>query len=397
LIQLLTLKREPTPRERVLGDVWPAGEGQVLDHRWSAGDGTLDFEDVAEVLRLATGLRKTSDIGPIVLDIAGSGPTFRQNPTDDPYKSGDGGVDDVYLYDPWDLAVAPTGEIYFTEYVANRVRALDTQGKIRTLAGYAKEGFQDGHGVVARFRHPIGIARLPDGSLAVADTLNHAIRRVTLGGDVTTLAGTGKRGFKDGPGVEAQFNEPNGIAADPQGNLYVADELNNRIRKITPDGFVSTLAGEGGKGFEDGPGPDARLFWPTGVTYDPRDGSLFIADMNNHAIRKLTPTGELVTLAGNGVKGTSDGYGSQAQFRIPYGTDLDSEGRLWIADWGNETIRVMQPDGRVETFAGSKPAGHIEGPAPFAKFDGLMNVRVGQNGILFVTSTDNERIQAVFP
>lgn len=397
VIDRVTKDRAPTARERILGDVWPLGDGQVLNHRWSKGDGNLSLADATEILRLAIGLRRTHEVGPIALDVAGSGPTYIQTPSDDPYRSGDGQADAIFLYDPWDLAIAPTGEIYFTEYTGNRVRVLDQRGKVRTLAGSVMGGFKDGKGVAARFRRPMGIAFLPDGSLAVADDLNQSIRRVTLNGEVTTLAGSGRRGFKDGPGNEAQFNEPNGIATDPAGNIYVADGVNNRIRKVAPDGSVTTLAGDGVRGFEDGPALEARLSWPTGVTYDPRDGSLFIADMNNHAIRKLTPAGELITLAGNGTKGTSDGYGADAQFRIPYGTDLDSEGRLWIADWGNETVRIMQPDGRVETYAGSRPAGHIEGPARLAKFYGLMNVRVGKGGVIFLTSTDNQRIAAVFP
>lgn len=380
VLHIVSRRRKTTVRARFLGDLWPPR---------TTGDGRISQEDVRLILRIAVGLQRSRELGPMVFTLAGSGPTQSQNPatTTDPNA----------LFSPYDLTIGPQGEIYFTEEHAHRVRVLEPDGFIRNLAGDIQEGFIDGFAGSARFNHPEGIALHPEGFLVVADTFNHAIRKVTLQGEVTTIAGKGKRGYRDGAGQEALFNQPCGVATDRQGNLYVADTFNRRIRKIFPDGTVITLAGDGRPGLLDGPALEARFHTPSGVIVDPKDGSLYIADMGNNSIRKLTPDGLVITIAGAKHYGHVDGKGPEARFSIPYGVDLDAQGNLWIADWGNESVRILYPDGRVETVAGKLPQGYLDGPTYSAKFRGLMNVRVGPDGLIYLADTDNQRIRVIIP
>ena len=390
----------PYDASYILSDIhpWnPTGEGFYQNGRWYLGNSFLNKGDVVEVLRVAVGLAPARDVGPVVYTAAGTGPSYPN--TDIDSKEGYG--TDLFLFAPWELDVSPAGYVYFTENNAHRVRVLSPTGSVWVLSGGPNPGFRDGPKNRARFKSPEGIALYRDGNLAVADTYNHAIRRVTVPwGDVTTLGGNGIPGYKDGPPSESQFDEPNGVATDPAGNVYVADTKNNRIRKITPDGMTATIAGDGEGGYTDGPALKARLYQPTGVEFDPRDGGLFIADMGNSKIRKLTAAGELVTVAGGGGSnrsGFKDGYGKDALFWNVYCIDLDPRGRLWIADWTNEAVRVMSPDGYVSTVAGSPPLGLRDGRGPNAKFFGLMSVRAAPNGLLYIADTDNQRIRILIP
>lgn len=405
LLQGITGLRPSTAREKLLGDLWPEQEtAQILHRRWTKGDGELTPADAVSVLKTAIGMQPLRDIGPVVYDVAGFGPFFTANAEklhrENSPLVGDGPAEQILLFDPYDAAIGSGGEVYFTEYATGRIRVLETNGYVRTLAGGLTQGYVDGKGHRARFNRPMGIALLPDGSLVVADAFNHVIRRVTLNGEVTTLAGSGRPGWYDSWGTGASFNWPNGVGTDPDGNVYVADTSNHVIRKIATNGEVTTLAGEGEPGFQDGQGERARLYHPTGVFFDPRDGSLLIAEMSNHAIRKLTKEGYVSTLAGNGLPGHGDGHGRNAEFTAPYGVDLDPQGRIWIADWKGGMVRVLYPEqnNKVETAAGIPPdGGYIEGPALEARFKGLMYVRYAPNGMVYLTDTDNQRIRVLAP
>ena len=393
-----TARIRATERDLILGDLTPvASSGTYVNHRWAPKNGILDPDDLLGLARCVVGLASPRELGPIVYNVGGWGSTVLQDPLHNPSQSQNDFSESITLYAPYDLALAPGGEIYFTEFSAHRVRVRDRKGMVRTVAGGPSRGFVDGPPGQARFFSPEGIALLPDGSLIVADTYNHAVRKIAPDGETTTLAGNGKRGNSDGIGREAAFREPNGVATDPSGNVYVADTLNNLIRKITPEGIVTTIAGTGVPGLEEGPALETKLYSPSGVFFDPRDRGLFIADMGSNTVRKLTAEGQLVTLAGQLRYGHVDGFGSEARFSRPYGVELDSQGRLWIADWGNESVRILHPDGRVETVAGQLPQGHRNGPAGVAKFRGLMNVRIGRDGVVYLADTDNQRIRALAP
>lgn len=217
------------------------------------------------------------------------------------------------------------------------------------LAGSGVRGWQDGTADRARFADPWGVALPGDGSVLVADAGdNNRIRRITLDGRVETLAG-GVEGFRDGTGAEARFHTPSGLALDLAGNLYVADTGNHAIRKVTPDGRVTTLAGTGQPGYRDGAGADAMFDGPMGVAVD-ASGRVLVADTYNDRIRVIDPHGRVGTLAGDGTPGMRDGPGWQARFDTPTGIAVDVRGRAWVADAGNGLLRQVQPNGQVATL-----------------------------------------------
>jgi hypothetical protein len=189
---------------------------------------------------------------------------------------------------------------------------------MEVLAGSGNEGFADGAGAAAQFNEPIGVSVDGEGNIIIADFSNHCVRKITPEGTVSTIAGSGNEGFADGTGASAQFNCPYGVAVDGGGNVIVTDLGNHRVRKITPDGNVSTLAGSGREGFADGAGAAAEFDSPYGVAVD-GEGSIIIANCGNHRVCKITPDGTVSTLAGSGSAGFADGAGATAQFNLPDG------------------------------------------------------------------------------
>ena len=184
-----------------------------------------------------------------------------------------------------------------------------------------------------------------DGSVIIADRKNHVIRCLLPNGKVTTLAGRpGEHGFRDGPAQEALFFEPAAVAVGPHGKIYIADARNHCIRCLTTNGFVRTIAGQPGPpGFADGPGRSARFWYPRGVAVD-RRGNIWVADTGNHVLRRISPDGTVTTPAGQvGVRGLLDGTGSSARFRELRGVAVDSQNRVWIADTWNHAVRVAVP------------------------------------------------------
>jgi sugar lactone lactonase YvrE len=192
-----------------------------------------------------------------------------------------------------------------------------------------------------------------EGNFIIADSGNHRVRKITPDGTVSTLAGSGSAGFADGAGAAAQFNYPFGVAMDGEGSIIIADTYNHRVRKFTRVGTVSTLAGSGNEGFADGAGAAAQFDCPIGVAVD-GEGSIIITDYHNHNVRKITPDGTVSTLAGSGSEGFADGAGAAAQFHCPSAVAVDGEGSIIIAEFGNKRVRKITPDGTVSTlFAGS--------------------------------------------
>jgi len=287
--------------------------------------------------------------------------------------------------------------LYVADLHNQRIRVVTLAGVVSTLAGSGELGFVDGPGSEAAFRNPVGMAVDPKGNLYVTDYFNYRIRKVTPSGEVSTFAGSGEPGLVDGPGSVAQFDRPAGAVVDAEGNLYVTDFANHRIRKISPEGEVSTLAGsgptgEGGGGFADGPGTAARFHYPYGIAIDAK-GTLYVVDAGNHRIRKISPEGEVSTLAGSGEAGFADGDGSTAQLRYPYGMAMDAEGNLYVADTANCRIRKVTPEGIVSTFAGSGVQGSADGPGSLAQFNVPFDVTLDKDGTLYVVDSYGHRVR----
>jgi hypothetical protein len=264
-------------------------------------------------------------------------------------------------------------------------------------------GNADGVGSAARFNGPSGVAVDQLGNVYVADRLNHTIRKVTSAGTVTTLAGSpGQSGYADGTGSAARFSQPAGVAVDNKGILYVADEVNCLIRKVSTNGVVTTLAGYPYQsGSADGTGSDARFSGPVGITVD-TDGNVYVADRGNCTIRKITPAGVVTTMAGfAGVKGSADGTGSDARFNRPAGVAVDGAGNVFVGDAGdnffdNQIIRRVTPEGVVTTVAGlAGSTGSADGTNNVARFERPYGVAVDNVGNLYVSDTYNYTIRKI--
>jgi sugar lactone lactonase YvrE len=233
-----------------------------------------------------------------------------------------------------------------------RPRALEPawQATVVTIAGDGLAATRDGDAATARFADPFGVAIGPGAAIYVADAGDSPrIRRIAPDGVVSTIAG-GERGFADGVGPAARFNAPSGLAVDAAGTLFVADTGNNAIRRIAPDGTVSTIAGDGAHGYRDGPGAQARFNAPIGVAVDAA-GRVLVADTYNDRIRAIGPDGTVTTLAGGAVTGQADGAAADAQFNTPCGVAFDSTGAVLVADTGNRVVRLISPSGVVSTIS----------------------------------------------
>jgi sugar lactone lactonase YvrE len=263
---------------------------------------------------------------------------------------------------PRSIIVAASG-LFVSDYGNNTIRQIDSDGNVTTLAGTAgTQGTTDGQGQAARFRGPAGLALDATGRLVVADQANNAIRRITAAGAVSLLAGTPTEiGGDDGTGTAARFNTPYGMAIDTSGSVFVADWLSHTVRRISSSGAVTTIAGQyGASGSADGQGSAARFRLPNGVAVD-ASGNLYIGDSGNHTIRKIAPDGTVTTMAGLAASaGSADGTGTAARFNSPYGLALGPDGNLYVADRENSTIRRITPAGEVTTFAGA--AGTYDDP-----------------------------------
>jgi hypothetical protein len=269
------------------------------------------------------------------------------------------------------LTLDTAGNIYVANTNDHTILKI-TAGVATVFAGQSGvHGFADGTGVAAQFFSPSGVVLDNTGSLFVADTDNNIIRKITSAGVVTTFAGSpGPSGSADGAGPAARFSGPRAVAIDSAGNIYVADTNNHTIRRITPGGVVSTLAGFAGMpGSVDGLGETARFRSPTGVAVD-GSGNIYVADSENNTIRKITPSGAVSTLAGfPGEIGSDDGVGCAARFNTPRGVAVDSGGAVFVTDMGNSTIRKITPSGLVTTLAGKAGvAGNADGTGIDARF-----------------------------
>lgn len=308
----------------------------------------------------------------------------------------DGALDGAALAsrfsDPYGVAIGPRGAIYVADGgEANRIRVVQPDGAVSTLAG-GKEGFVDGLGTAAAFNTPSAIALDHLGNLYVADTGNHAIRRIAPGGAVTTLAGNGSPGYADGIGRAAQFNGPVGIAVDDAGIVYVADTYNDRIRRIAPDGTVTTLAGTGKPNLFDGPGTAAAFDTPSALAVD-HDGNLYIADTGNNAVRRLRPDGTVDTLA------LPPEAERRPALRRPVGLAVTRDGYLYIVASAGGRILQMTPTGE---FRPLEDADHPLEPNGFGsdgtvQLNGPRGIAVARDGSLVVADANAHRLHRLAP
>jgi sugar lactone lactonase YvrE len=316
-----------------------------------------------------------------------------------PYGSADGSGAAARFNHPDGIARDAADNLYVVDAFNSTIRKITPAGEVTTLAGQAGSvGSADGSGSAARFIYPSGIACDAAGNLYVTD-FGNTIRMITLAGAVTTLAGkAGPRDSADGSGAAARFYYPTGIAGDAAGNLYVADTFNSTIRKITPAGKVSTLAGTAGSlpGSADGSGTAARFYYPTGIACDAA-GNLCVADTLNSTIRKITPAGKVTNLAGNaGSPGSADGSGAAARFNWPLGIACDAAGNLYVADTENHTIRKITPAGEVTTLVGqARSEGSADGRGAAARFSHPEGVACDAAGNLYVADTGNNTIRRI--
>jgi sugar lactone lactonase YvrE len=314
--------------------------------------------------------------------------------------SADGTGTNALFFQPAGIAVNSAATIYVADYFNNTLRMVTSSGVVTTLAGVpGNGGSSDGANSAARFWGPQGLAVNATGAIYVADTANSAIRAVTAAGVVNTLAGSPSAGSIDGPALSARFYSPQSVAEDASGNLYVADAQNSTIRKITLTGVVSVLAGSTGVfGSADNTGTNAQFSGPQGVALD-SSGNIYVANTGNSTIRKITAGGVVTTLAGiAGNPGNADGTGTNAQFNAPQGIAVDSAANIYVADTWNHTIRKITPGGVVSTLAGFAGAfGSADGATNNARFNGPVGVTVNQSGNLFVTDYNNDTIRQVTP
>ena len=302
------------------------------------------------------------------------------------------------FYYPIGVAVDGASNVYIADYGNNTIRQVTPAGVVATVAGLAGSfGNSNATGSAARFSSPVGMAVDSASNIYVADSDNDAIRKVTPAGAVTTLAG-GSYGTNDGTGPAARFFSPQGVAVDTVGNVYVADTYNSTIRQVTPAGVVTTLAGQAGtSGTNDGTGTNAQFRYPSGLAVD-HSNNIYVADSGNNSIRKLTPAGtnwSVSTLAGlAGYTGNTDGTGDAARFNDPQGVAVDSAGNVYVADGNNNSIRKLTPAGVVTTLAGSAAsAGSGDGTGSSAQFNYPSGIAVDSAGNVYVADTDNDTLR----
>lgn len=277
----------------------------------------------------------SSDWHPHVLRFAGDGTAGKR----------DGKALQARFADPFGMVQDKEGNLYVTDAADNNViRRIATDGQVSIYAG-SKEGFADGDRMQAAFNTPSGIAIDKQGNLYVADTGNHAIRKISRQGRVTTLAGNGQPGYRDGDSSSAQLNAPLGVAVDANGNVYVADTYNDKIRRISPDGKVSTIAGGKRNGFLDGAAGDALFDTPSGIAINSHK-DLIIADTRNNAIRKLTQTGVVSTLQ------QSASNDKDALMRRPVGLAVSHDDHVYIGENGEGRILHLTPEGILRGITG---------------------------------------------
>ena len=315
------------------------------------------------------------------------------------------------LYGPLGLAADSSGNIYIADQLNHRIRKVSASGTITTIAGKDVPGVtgDDGTATDAALHNPSGLAVDSSGNVYIADTTNHKIRKVGTDGKITLFAGDGVAGFveknSDDTYVEAkyaEFNYPTGVAVDSSGNVYIADSANHRIRKVGTDLKISTVVGTGVSGYsgDGGAATDAKLNHPTGIAVG-SGGSLYIADQQNHRIRKVTPDGVIQTIAGVGLPGYTGNGGpaTSAKLFYPTGVSVDASGNVYVADMTNNRIRRIAEDGTIEAIGGSGRFGDTgeDEPGLNAKLKFPTAVLATSGGKVYFSDSQNHRVKVLTP
>jgi len=338
-------------------------------------------------------IRKVAADGKITT-VAGSGPYF----------PGDNGPATRAQVRPVGIDVTQNDEFYLADYDQNRVRKVTRSGQISTVTGNGKGGFSGEKGPANRAQvdQPEGVAVDRAGNLFIADTGNYCIRRVDKAGLISTVVGTGTDGFlgDGGPATRAQISGPRQIVIDGAGNLFFADNGNSRIRKVDTSGRITTIVGAGGEGFsgDGGPASRAKLNLPSGVAVD-TDGNVYIADTSNNRIRRVDRAGTIRTIAGTGVKGFAgdNGPATAARLSNPEGVTVDNVGNVYIADSSNNRVRRVDRAGRITTVAGigTESFSGDGGPASAAGLDYPVVITFDSVGNMYISDLDNSRIRRI--
>ena len=288
------------------------------------------------------------------------------------------------------------GNIYVGDTVNNRIRKIDSNGVVTTIAGDGTYDFADDQGTNAKFRNPNGIATDSSGNIYVADSANNLIRMIDSSMNVTTIAGDGEYGYGTGVGTNAQFNYPFGVAIDSSGNIYVADSGNHLIRMIDSSMNVTTIAGDGTYGYGTGVGTNARFAYPNGVAID-LSGNIYVPDIENNRIRKIDSSMNVTTIAGDGTGGYGTGVGTNTQFAYPNGVTIDSSGNIYVADSNNNVIRKIDSSMNVTTLVGGGPnstnKGSINGVGTNAMLNYPGGIALDGNGNIYVADSGNNTIK----
>ncbi len=400
----------PLSSNRARGEVtlWQDWQRQLdtSDARAQAlGGWTLDVQHVygpkGKIVYFGDGTRRSSESfsAGVINTVAGGG-----HPPSG--TVGDGGpATSASLFNPKEVAVAPDGAYYIADTSNQRVRRVDTNGVITTTAGTGILGYNGDNipATQAQLYDPVDVAVGPDGSLYIAERSNYRIRRVRPDGLITTVAGTGTAGY-NGDGIaatSAQLNTLYGVAVGPDGSLFIADTGNQRVRRVGPDGIISTMAGTGAVGFagDGGPATQAKLNNPRSVAIGP-DGSLYIADWSNGRIRRVGTDGIIQTVAGSTALsgyGGDGGPATLAQFCAVVGVTAGPDGSFYVADECNNRLRRVGTDGIIVTVAGNGQAGLSgdAGPATRARLDAPGGAAVAPDGSLYIADRFNDLVRRV--
>ncbi len=318
---------------------------------------------------------------------------------------GDGGPATVATFrNPTDIIMDGSGNFYIADWNNQRVRKISSTGTVSTIAGTGGTTFggDGGPATAATLWQPASLAFDGSGNLYISDNIHNRIRMINSSGIITTVVGTGSGGFSGdgGAATAAQINNPRGIAIDASGNLYIADESNNRVRKVTPSGIISTVAGTGTAGYNgDGiAGTAAQLFTPRDVAVD-ASGNLYIADNSNHRIRKINSSGIISTVAGTGSGGYSGegGPATAAQLNYPQSVNFDPWGNMYIST--SNRVRKINSSGIISLYAGDGLYSYFGdgGPATAGSFKGPMGMTWDPSGNTYICDESNHAIRSVTP